>query len=54
MPIAMNVVQEATQIKGSFWMGARGGFEREMPKLYPAIIRKIVRDNAPISAALQP
>lgn len=53
-PLATSTVQEATHIKGSFWMGARGGFEREMPKLYPAIIRKIVRDNAQISAALQP
>ena len=50
--LATSVVQEAAYIKGSFWMGARGGFEREFPKLYPEIIRKIVRDNAQISAAL--
>jgi hypothetical protein len=33
-------------------MGAKGGFEREMPKLYPGIIRKVVRENDRISEAL--
>jgi hypothetical protein len=52
--IVASTIQEAAYIKGSFWMGARGGFEREMPKLYPTIIRKIVRDNVSIATALMP
>lgn len=51
-PLAESTVQEQIHIKGTLMMGAKGGFEREMPKLYPQIIRKIARDNAAISAAL--
>jgi hypothetical protein len=50
--LATDAIKEQTEIKGTFWMGARGGFEREMPKIYPAAIRKLVRDNAKISGAL--
>lgn len=51
--LAADTVQESTNIKGTFWMGARGGFEREMPKLYPRVVRKLVRENDKISAALK-
>ena len=33
-------------------MGAKGGFEKEMPKLYAAAVTKVVRENPDISAAL--
>jgi hypothetical protein len=46
-------VSDKIGITGTFWEGAKGGFEREMPKIYPQIIRKIARDNDPVNAALQ-
>lgn len=51
--VATDTVRDESTIKGTFWMGARGGFEREMPKLYAAAVARLVRDNAAISAALQ-
>ena len=48
-----SVVKDNIVISGTFWEGAKGGFEREMPKLYPQIIRKLVRENAEVSAALK-
>jgi uncharacterized lipoprotein YajG len=50
--VASDTVRDETVIKGTFWMGARGGFEREMPKLYAAAVTRLVRDNSRISAAL--
>lgn len=51
--VASDTVREETQIKGTFWMGAKGGFEREMPKLYAAAVARLVRNNASISTALR-
>jgi len=51
--IALDTIREETAIKGTFWMGARGGFEREMPKIYAAAIARLVRDNAKIGNALR-
>ena len=51
--VAADTVRDETKIKGTFWMGARGGFEREMPKLYAAAVARLVRDNPAISAALR-
>jgi len=48
-----SVVKDKIGITGTFWEGAKGGFERDMPKLYPQIIRKLVRENADVSAALR-
>lgn len=50
--IVTDTVREETAIKGTFWMGAKGGFEREMPKLYTTAVAKVVRENPAISAAL--
>jgi uncharacterized lipoprotein YajG len=50
--IATEMVGDETKIKGTFWMGAKGGFEKEMPKLYAAAVTKVVRENPDISAAL--
>lgn len=48
-----SVVKDKVSITGTLWSGAKGGFERDMPKLYPQIIRKLVRENAEVSAALK-
>jgi uncharacterized lipoprotein YajG len=50
--VATEMVGDETKIKGTFWMGAKGGFEKEMPKLYAAAVTKVVRENPGISAAL--
>jgi len=46
-------VKDKIGITGTFWEGAKGGFERDMPKLYPQIIQRLVRENADVSAALR-
>jgi len=51
--LATSVVKDRVGITGTLWEGAKGGFERDMPKLYPQVIRKLVRENAEISAALK-
>lgn len=51
--VATDTVRDESTIKGTFWMGAKGGFEREMPKLYAAAVARLVRDNPAISAALR-
>jgi hypothetical protein len=51
--VATNTVRDETPIKGTFWMGAKGGFEREMPKLYAAAVTRLVRNNQAVSAALR-
>jgi hypothetical protein len=48
-----SVVKDKIGITGTLWEGAKGGFERDMPKLYPQIIRNLVRENAEVSAALR-
>ncbi len=51
--VATDTVRDESKIKGTFWMGAKGGFEREMPKLYAAAVARLVRDNPTISAGLR-
>jgi len=51
--LANSVVKDKVGITGTLWEGAKGGFERDMPKLYPQIIRKLVRENAEVTAALK-
>lgn len=51
--LVTSAVKDTIHIKDSFWMGARGSFERDMPPLYARIIRRIARDNAAVSNALQ-
>ena len=50
--LAASKVKDMQYIEGSFWMGAKGGFEAKMPELYAGAIRKLVRDNPTISSAL--
>jgi uncharacterized lipoprotein YajG len=51
--VATNTVLDETAIKGTLWTGAKGGFEREMPKLYATAVTRLVRDNQVVSAALR-
>lgn len=50
--LAQSTVTDTQHIEGSFWTGAKSGFEARMPELYSGAIRKIVRDNPIVSAAL--
>jgi hypothetical protein len=47
-----SIVKDKIGISGTLWEGAKGGFERDMPRLYPQIIRKLARENDEVSAAL--
>ena len=50
--MAQSAVQDKQVIQGTFWEGAKGGVEKKLPELYAGAIRKLVRDNPTISAAL--
>lgn len=50
--LASSIVKDNIGITGSLWTGAKGGFERDMPKIYPEVIRKTIRGNPEISGAL--
>ena len=50
--LVKTTVEEAQHIEGSFWTGAKGAFEEKMPELYAGAVRKLVRENATVSAAL--
>jgi hypothetical protein len=50
--IAQSAVQDKLVIQGTFWQGAKGGIEKQLPELHAGAIRKIVRDNESVSAAL--
>ena len=50
--LAESAVQDKHVITGTFWEGAKGGVEKQLPELYAGAIRKLVRDNPTISAAL--
>jgi hypothetical protein len=46
-------LQDTAVIEGSFWVGAKYAFEREMPILYRSIIRKMIREAPSMMAALK-
>jgi uncharacterized lipoprotein YajG len=50
--LAQSIVKDTQFIEGSVWTGAKGAFEAKMPEFYAGAIRKLVRDNPTISAAL--
>ena len=50
---ASSRIKESQPTKGNFWTtGAKAGIEAAMPGVYAGAIRKLVRDNTEISAAL--
>jgi hypothetical protein len=50
--MAQSAVQDKQVIQGTFWEGAKGGVEKKLPELHADAIRKLVRDNPTILAAL--
>ena len=46
-------LEETIVIKGSFWVGAKYAFERELPNIYKSVVNGIVRDNQKILNALK-
>lgn len=45
-------VSDDVTVKGTFWTGGKGGFEKAMPQLYRDAIVALVRDNAGVLDAL--
>jgi len=50
--MATSRLGDELEIKGTFTLGARGGFERDMPGIYAGIIASMVRDHPEIREAL--
>ncbi len=51
--LARSHIKESQPTKGNFWTtGGKAGVEAAMPAVYAGAIRKLVRDNPDISAAL--
>jgi CheY-like chemotaxis protein len=50
--LVRNTVQDSQYIEGSFWTGAKSAVEAKMPELYAGAIRRLVRENPSVSAAL--
>ena len=50
--LAHQTLKDSHVIKGSVWTGAKSAFEKEVPKLYASLIKKIVRDNPEVLTAL--
>jgi hypothetical protein len=51
--LARSHIKESQPTKGNFWTtGGKAGVEAAMPDVYAGAIRKLVRDNPDISAAL--
>lgn len=46
-------LKDTVVIEGSFWVGAKYAFEREMPNIYRSIIRKMVRETPGTLEALK-
>ncbi|MDH3360719.1 MAG: hypothetical protein OEL55_07595, partial [Desulfobulbaceae bacterium] len=51
--LASSSLKDSIVIKGSTWTGPKAAFERELPEIYKEIIRKMIRDNKDILAALK-
>jgi len=50
--LVQTTVEGTQYIEGSFWTGAKSAVEAKMPELYAGAIRKVVRENPKVSAAL--
>lgn len=46
-------VKDEKYIDGSFWKGAKGGFEKQMPMLYKQAIDKVLTKNPDVMTALR-
>lgn len=50
--LTAKTLKEEIVVKGTVMLGARGGFEREMPLIYGQVIRALVRTNPEVLEAL--
>lgn len=50
--LVQSTVQDSQYIEGSVWTGAKSAVEAKMPELYAGALRKLVRENPKVSAAL--
>ena len=50
--LTSGTITQNTPIDGTFFAGARGGYERVMPRLYPRIVASIIRENNAVRNAL--
>ena len=51
--LKQNTLKDSVSIEGSVMTGAKSAVEREVPKLYREVIRKMVRENSDLLRALQ-
>ncbi len=51
--LAEDMLEDRIIIEGSFWVGAKYAFEKEVPKIYGNIIKQIVRENTDVVNALR-
>ena len=51
--LATTHVQDRREIKGSVWTGPIGPMKKEVPVIYGEIVRKLVREDAGMMAALR-
>lgn len=52
-PLKQHTLKNSVNIEGSAWTGPKSAAEREVPKLYRGIVRKMVRENTEALRALQ-
>jgi len=48
-----NTIKETRYISGSFWTGAKGACQEQVPLIHAQVIRKITRENKDFLAAIQ-
>jgi hypothetical protein len=51
--IASRQLKSRHDISGTFWGGAKAGFEQKMPRIYSTIIQSVVRKNHEVLSALR-
>lgn len=51
--LAKDTIKDEVKIKGSFWTGPTGAFEREIPRYYDQIIQDLLRGNPETLRALE-
>lgn len=51
--LAQTTLKDESRIEGSVMVGPKYAVEREMPKIYRSVIRKMVRENSSVLQALE-
>ena len=52
-PLASSHAKEERPITGSFWSGGKGAMEKNVPEVYGEVLRKLVREDPAMMAALR-